>query len=323
MDEEPTVASPACEKIKPGKAAQYDAAAKALISTPEFMHAIISTLIPDAKGMTLEDFKRSCHMQKPNHLGLAMLPTENAVEGEGKISYDVLCSLLDEEGIVMSFIDIEAQKKPSTGYSLPVRGMYYRARMLSSQFQSEGDEHMIETYRNLKKVYSIWLCFNCPAKYAGRIIEYKTEPRAVFGEVNAERDYMDLGSLIMVYLPKVYKATDNADDSKEASLIDLLSAVFNESLDLEAKRAKMKERGIAMSKKVEGGVIEMCNLGEGIAEQAAEQARAETRESDSKEFAKMLFTKYHESIEEVAKAFPDLSLETLKRLKAECDKEFK
>ena len=67
----------------------------------------------------------------------------------------------------------------------------------------------------------------------------------------------------------------------------------------------------------------MCNLGEGIAERAAEQARAETRESDSKEFAKMLFTKYHESIEEVAKAFPNLSLETLKRLKAECDKESK
>lgn len=63
----------------------------------------------------------------------------------------------------------------------------------------------------------------------------------------------------------------------------------------------------------------MCNLGEGI----AERVRAETRESNSKEFAKMLFTKYHESIEEVAKAFPDLSLETLKRLKAECDKELK
>lgn len=67
----------------------------------------------------------------------------------------------------------------------------------------------------------------------------------------------------------------------------------------------------------------MCNLGEGIAEQAAERVRAETREHDCKEFAKMLFTKYHESVEEVAKALPDLSLETLKRLKAECDKESK
>lgn len=67
----------------------------------------------------------------------------------------------------------------------------------------------------------------------------------------------------------------------------------------------------------------MCNLGEGIAERIAERVRAETRENDSKEFAKMLFTKYHESIEEVAKALPDLSLETLKRLKAECDKGLK
>lgn len=72
-----------------------------------------------------------------------------------------------------------------------------------------------------------------------------------------------------------------------------------------------------MTQKIEGGVIEMCNLGEGI----AERTRAETRENDRKEFARMLFTKYHESIEEVAKAFPDLSLETLKRLKADCDKE--
>ena len=114
--DEPTVASPASEKIKPGEAAQYDAAAKALIATPKFMHAIISTLVPDAKGMTLEDFKRSCRMQKTDHLGLTMLPTENIVEGEGKISYDVLCALLDEEGVVMSFVDIEAQKKMPAEY---------------------------------------------------------------------------------------------------------------------------------------------------------------------------------------------------------------
>lgn len=312
--DEPTVASPAGEKIKPGEAAQYDAAAKALIATPEFMHAIISTLVPDAKGMTLEDFKRSCRMQKTDHLGLTMLPTENIVEGEGKISYDVLCALLDEEGVVMSFVDIEAQKKMPAKYSLPVRGMYYRARMLSSQFQSEGNEHMTETYKSLKKVYSIWLCFNCPAKYSGRIVEYKAEPHAVFGKTVPERDHMDLGSLIMVYLPKVYKA-GNASSSKEAGLIDLLSAVFNKNLDLEAKRAKMKERGIAMTEKVEGGVIEMCNLGEGI----AEQTRAETRLEEHKKSAKMIFEKLHAPVETVAEMYPDLSYDTIKMLKAECD----
>lgn len=307
--DEPTVALPASERLKSGKEAQYDAAAKALIATPEFMHAIVGTLIPDAKNMSLEDFKRSYKPESSDHLALAMLPTENDVKGEGKIHYDVLCALLDDDGVVMNFIDIEAQRTFSPDYSLQDRGTYYRARLLSSQFASEGASHMVTTYKNLKKVYSIWLCFNSPAELAGRIIEYKTVPHAIFGWLDSEHDRLDLGSLIMVYLPKEYQVSSNSGISREADLIDLLSAVFSANLDVDAKRAKMKEKGIAITEKVEGGVIDMCNLGEGI------------RIDEHEKSARMIFKKLHASVEAVAEMYPDLPLETLKKIKAECDSE--
>lgn len=113
----------------------------------------------------------------------------------------------------------------------------------------------------------------------------------------------------MVYLPKEYQVSSNSGISREADLIDLLSAVFSANLDVDAKRAKMKEKGIAITEKVEGGVIDMCNLGEGI------------RIDEHEKSARMIFKKLHASVEAVAEMYPDLPLETLKKIKAECDSE--
>ena len=53
-------------------------------------------------------------------------------------------------------VNIEAQNDPHPGYSLVSRGIFYLARMISSQY---GTAFMRKGhYEDLKKVCSIWLC---------------------------------------------------------------------------------------------------------------------------------------------------------------------
>lgn len=75
---------------------------------------------------------------------------------------------MDENvGIV---IGIEAQKSFYPGYDLVMRGIYYAARMLSSQM---GVEFTGENYNQIKKVYSIWICMRVLKKIGNTITDYE------------------------------------------------------------------------------------------------------------------------------------------------------
>ena len=65
-------------------------------------------------------------------------------------------------------INVEAQKEFRPGYSLITRGIFYGARILSSQ---KGTEFTGRDYDNIRKVYSIWICMNAP-DYIGNAISF-------------------------------------------------------------------------------------------------------------------------------------------------------
>ena len=84
------------------------------------------------------------------------ISTEDRVPYEQVVFYDIRFYVrnpkVDENvGIV---IGIEAQKSFYPGYDLVTRGIYYAARMISSQM---GVEFTGENYNQIKKVYSIWI----------------------------------------------------------------------------------------------------------------------------------------------------------------------
>lgn len=77
---------------------------------------------------------------------------------EGEIRYDIrfyviLPNVLPDGKRRKLLINVEAQKEYYTGYTLVDRGVFYGARMLSAQIDTE---FIVPDYDSIKKVYSIW-----------------------------------------------------------------------------------------------------------------------------------------------------------------------
>lgn len=94
--------------------------------------------------------------------------TEDKVPGEGCITFDIRFQAMapDENMHVKLLINIEAQKDFYPGYEIVTRGIFYGARMISAQLDTEFSE---SDYNNVKKVYSIWICMNGP-RYIGVVM---------------------------------------------------------------------------------------------------------------------------------------------------------
>lgn len=103
---------------------------------------------------------------KPLDAGLSNMGRINAssaednIPGEGKIFFDIRFTAYHKETEMKFLINVEAQKSsvPSKlGYHLENRIIFYLARMISAQKQTE---FFHSDYDNLKKVRSIWICMD-------------------------------------------------------------------------------------------------------------------------------------------------------------------
>lgn len=158
--------------------------------------------------------------------------TENVVPNEGKITFDIRFRVCTPGGGNMKIlINIEAQKDYYPGYDLVTRAVFYCARMLSSQLETEFTP---DNYDNIKKVYSIWICMDTPQYAENTITSYEIVPQNMYGNFSGKARY-DLLSAVMVCLPK------DGDTSGGNKLHKLLSAVLSEELDVESKKQILKD----------------------------------------------------------------------------------
>ena len=108
---------------------------------------------------------------------------ENKIPGEGRVIFDIRFTITLPSGSKTKIIiNIEAQQKSNPGYSLLNRGIFYAARLISAQlsveFTNDGSDK--EQYDNIKKVYSIWICMDCPENKKDSIINYSLEPHIIY-----------------------------------------------------------------------------------------------------------------------------------------------
>lgn len=95
-------------------------------------------------------------------------------------AYTVICQIFacvprkDER--IRLIINVEAQKDCHPGYQIPTRGVFYGARMISSQL---GTEFSDSSYDGIKKVYSIWVCLGVPDYIGNAIAEYHMVKRDI------------------------------------------------------------------------------------------------------------------------------------------------
>ena len=271
-----------------GSKARYDTEAKRLLSDKQILARILKETVSEFAGCSFQQIMDSIEGEpeistvsvmpgKTNMPLVGGMAQEDKVVNEGQVTFDIrFRAVTPEKEHVKLILNVEAQQSFTPGYDIVTRAVYYCARLLSSQM---GVEFTPRSYDGIKKVYSIWLCFDVPEYAENTITEYKLQPHSLYGNFQGKARY-DLLSAVMVCLGK------KEDMSDGSTLHRMLSAVFSEKLNPEEKKAVLEEQyGIQMTERIERSLAGMCNLSDLIydrgvekgLEQGLEQGREETR----------------------------------------------
>lgn len=259
-----------------GYKAKYDTQVKWILSNKPILAWILKETADELKGLDIDTIMQciegepqvSAMPVNPGKSGLQKITgmnTENRVPGEGDIFYDILFYVItpDKQPIKL-IINLEAQKKYHTSYDLVTRGIFYCARLLSSQLNTE---FTAPDYDDIKKVYSIWICMDTPGYAENTITKYEIEQKKILGSYNGKARY-DLLSAVMVCLGK------NGIENGEPSLHGLLSILLSNTLRPEEKeRILDREYRIPVTERMKKEMNLMCNLSDLVEERAIEKGK--------------------------------------------------
>ena len=200
-----------------------------------------------------------------NHPRITGNANEDKVPFEGEVRYDILTYILvpGKENKVKILINVEGQRNSDPGYDLVTRGIYYGARRISAQ---KGTEFIGSNYDDLKKVCSIWVCFDAPERERNTITEYHVTKRDLVGKMPDVERY-DLLSVVFIRLG------GDISEYPPGSLQQLLMTIFSGVISFEEKKKAIQEYGIEMSDKEEVEVNLMCNLSDLVEERGIQKGR--------------------------------------------------
>ncbi|MBQ4284439.1 MAG: hypothetical protein IJB96_11000 [Lachnospira sp.] len=259
--------------------AQYDEHAKNLLSNKPILAWILKSTIKDFMDLSIKEIINLIEGEPqvgivPVDPGLTNAPkitglsAENNTQHEGKVTYDIRFFVYtpQKDWLIKLIINVEAQKKFNPSYDLTTRGVFYGARMLSAQYNTEfshGD------YDKLKKVYSIWVCMESDDDVSDTIISYRMTPYSIYGGYTGESSRYDLLEVIMICLGSKARKTKNR-------IIKLLDTILANNITVEDKKEVLqKEFDIEPTEKIEKELRLMCNLSDNIEEKSIEKGRAE------------------------------------------------
>ena len=254
----------------------YDTNVKYLLSDKQILARILKYTIEEFQEMDIEDIMGCIGDDieigtRPVDAGLSNLGrvretvTEDNIPGEGIIYYDIRFTAYIEEAEIKILVNLEAQRSSDhsrLGYRLENRIIFYLARMISAQKQTE---FFHSDFDNLKKVRSIWICMDND-ETEDSIEEIGLDRKTVFG--NKKNQYhTDLMKGIIINIRN--GDNDNPSDGKKKSqniLISMLEELLSEKDAVEKKRILSDEYGMIVTAELEGRIQIMCNLSENIIE---------------------------------------------------------
>ena len=178
--------------------------------------------------------------------------TESVSVNESTIYYDIrFYIVIDDKNKLKILFDVEAQKDFYPGYKIVTRGIVYCARMISSQI---NQEFTLEHYDDVKKVYSIWICFNPPVYIGNAISRYSMKKDDLIPGIPDEKNAYDKLEVIQICL------REDMDEQDDA-LIRMLNTLFSSRKSKEEIKRELSEQyGIAMDDGYGREVDKMCNL---------------------------------------------------------------
>lgn len=167
---------------------RYDEYVKRVLSTKDVLARILKRVTEEFRPLPVEQIAQEC-LDTDIQIGTVPIApgmtntrtaddtvpdmiigdaTENKVPGEGVVNFDIRFHARSPAGAqnFRLIINIEGQKDPYPKYELVTRGIFYGARLISAQLDTEFKN---SEYDKIIKVYSIWIVMNAP-NYIGNTI---------------------------------------------------------------------------------------------------------------------------------------------------------
>lgn len=253
---------------------QYDEQCKKVLGDKNVLSWILQRTVREYAGMNREEImkciegepeigSRRVNPGETNASQITGMANEDKVNEEGTIFYDIrfFAWIPKSREKIRLIINVEAQKKYHTGYSLTTRGVFYGARMISAQL---GTEFEIPEYDKIKKVYSIWNCMNAPQYIGNAISEYKLEKTDLIPGIPDRRKEYDKLSVVMVCL--------NTKKETEDQFLGMLQTLFNTELAEKEKKERLEqEYEIQMENGFGKELSLMCNLSDTVEERGIQK----------------------------------------------------
>ena len=198
---------------------------------------------------------------------------EDISQNEGTVYYDVRFNAIapstEEHENIRLIINAEAQNRFKLKYPLTKRAVYYGSRLISAQ---HGTVFTKSDYQKLRKVYSIWICVNPAKRFRNTITRYSLKPETIIGNAVEAPENYDLINIVMVCLGKMEEWNDN-------NLIKFLGVLFQNELSAREKKDILeRDFDIPMTETFESEVDDMCNLSQGVAEEAMQKGLEQGRQ---------------------------------------------
>ncbi len=263
-----------------GEEKAYDQICKKFLSYKEVLAFIMKHCVDEYKDCTVKEIEGYIE-GTPEVSSAAVMPDQtNRITGdnvedgsatEGTIWYDIRfhASVPNEVGSIGLIINIEAQSQEKPSYPLVKRGIYYCARLLSSQY---GKDFIKGHYERIKKVYSIWICTDTAEKRKNSILAYDIRETVISGGEDSveEKRHYDMLKLMMIAL---------GDETKtEQELLRFLDTLFSQEMTKEDKINNLEtEFAFEVTDAMKGDVDRMCNLSYGVLSRGRKEGRAEGR----------------------------------------------
>ena len=215
----------------------YDEYVLRILSNKYILANLIQGTISECKQMSisqiLETFKEKPEIKQisvhPNESSEIIIGVQNEdkVPNEGTTTFDIRFHLYlsNKSQPIKLIINVEAQKNYYPGYDLVTRGIYYGARLISAQRETEFTN---SEYDKIKKVYSLWICTDTPNYAKNTITEYKIKQEKVYGDFQGKARY-DILNVTFICL---------GDPTTEETprFLSMLSTVLNNKITVDEKK---------------------------------------------------------------------------------------
>lgn len=158
---------------------------------------------------------------------------------------------------------MEAQQSFYPGYEIVTRGIFYGARLISSQL---GTEFTSGKYDNIKKVYSIWICMNAPKYIGNAVSEYSLRKKDLIPGIPDHPYAYDKLTVVLICLDRRSK--------EKSELTSMLNILLSPELLAADKIDQLSNRfhfqmNIPLGKELN----QMCNLSDYVEALGMEKGR--------------------------------------------------